>query len=541
MLHSLVAGGIKMVTARSVWPLALLWAGAAGAQVQSPVQKWAYGGCSINACQTGWYAGPAVANLDADPAPEVIWGSEDVVSLSAGNGALEWRGPGGGNRVWPAVVVADLEGNGGALEVVVGRENNQLTVYEANGNVRFTVNPFSGGEVRSLAAADLESDGDLELVVGRASSGGTLQVSVYEHSGTVRPGWPARRNGEPGTGAGMFNENLALGDLDGDGFSEVYAPTDTHYISAFERNGDQLRTHVSYGLSAGQLKTWAQVGVHVDQAADLRGFANCGTEHRPNFANAAPAIADMDGDGSLELIVPGDVYDCAIGDPDGDLHYLPWILKRDRTRWSGLGFDWTAIPPAGASSGPTIQGQFATIEDAVVNAVPADLDGDGQREILFASYDGKVHAWWLDKTEKHSWPFVVPGTGLRFAAEPAIADLDGDGRSEVLLTTWPQKGGNAVGRLLILSWQGQPLHSVNLPAPRGDNWNGGLAAPTLAQLDADADLELVIGTSASGVVAYDLPGTANARILWGTARGSYLRNGRAPPVPPLSLFANGFE
>lgn len=510
------------------------------AQIQAPVQKWAYGGCSVASCQTGWYAGPAVANLDADAEPEVVWGSYDVVALTAASGTVEWRAT-SSSRVWPAVVVADLEGNGSAVEVVVGRENNQLTVYEANGTPRFTVNPFAGGEVRSLAVADLETDGDLELVVGRASSGGTLQVSVHEHTGTVRSGWPARRNGEPGFGAGMFNENLALGDLDGDGFSEVYAPTDTHYINAFERNGDQLRASTLYGLSSGQPKTWAQVGVHVDQAADLQGFANCGTQHRPNFANAAPAIADMDGDGSLELIVPGDVYDCAIGDPAGDLYYLPWILKRDRTRWSGSGFDWTAIPPQGASGAALIQGQFATIEDAVVNAVPADLDGDGKRELLFASYDGKLHAWWLDKTEKHSWPYTPPGSGIRFAAEPAVADLDGDGRSEVLLTTWPQKGGNAVGKLLILSWQGQQLQAIDLPVPRGGNWNGGMAAPTLAQLDADADLEMVIGTSHSGVVAYDLPGTASARILWGTARGSPLRNGRAPAAPALALFANGFE
>jgi tetratricopeptide (TPR) repeat protein len=33
-------------------------------------------------------------------------------------------------------------------------------------------------------------------------------------------------------------------------------------------------------------KVWSQVGVHVDQVADLRGYANCGTEHRPNFANS---------------------------------------------------------------------------------------------------------------------------------------------------------------------------------------------------------------------------------------------------------------
>jgi hypothetical protein len=52
-----------------------------------------------------------------------------------------------------------------------------------------------------------------------------------------------------------------------------------------------------------------------------------------------------------------------------------------------------------------------------------------------------------------------------------------------------------------------------------------LAAPTLADIDGDADLEIVLNTSHSGFVAYDLPGTANALILWGTGRGSYLRAG----------------
>ena len=57
------------------------------------------------------------------------------------------------------------------------------------------------------------------------------------------------------------------------------------------------------------------------------------------------------------------------------------------------------------------------------------------------------------------------------------------------------------------------------------DWNGALAAPTLADIDTDADLEVVLNTAHSGFVAYDLPGTANAKILWGTGRGSYQRNG----------------
>lgn len=510
------------------------------AQIGAPQLEWAYGGCSATDCQPGWYSGPAVANIDGSGGVDIVWGSYDVVALNGIGGSVKWRGS-NAQRVWPAIAVADFDTSVAGLESAVGRGGNQLTLYSASGSVLWTRYPFANGEVRSLAGADIDGNGDLEIIVARASSGGTLQVSVYEHNGALRAGWPARHTGEPGFGAGMYNENLAIADLDGDTQEEIYAPTDTHYITALHPDGSQLLASTIYGTPA---KVWAQVGVHVDQAADLNGFADCGLQHRPNFANAAPSIGDMDGNGTLELVVPGDVYDCSVGDPAGDLYYLPWILRRDRTRWVAGAFDWTMIPPQGASGAAIVQGQFATIEDAVVNAVLADLDGDGRREILFSSYDGKLHAWWLDKTEKHSWPYLVPGSGLRFSAEPAVVDLDDDGEAEVVFTTWPQKGSNAVGKLIVLNMRGNLLHSVDLPAPRGGNWNGGLAAPTIAQIDTDPEMEVVIGTSQSGVVAYQIPGSANARILWGTARGSLLRNGLAPPNTPTSanvLFRNSFE
>ena len=67
-------------------------------------------------------------------------------------------------------------------------------------------------------------------------------------------------------------------------------------------------------------------------AVDLRGYANCGTEHRPNFANSAPTIADVNGDGVLEVVVVGNVYNCGT-DPYTDLYEMPFILNADRTRW----------------------------------------------------------------------------------------------------------------------------------------------------------------------------------------------------------------
>jgi Calx-beta domain/FG-GAP-like repeat len=510
------------------------------AVVNPPLLKWQNGGCG-SFCQTGWYSSPAVIDLDGDGQPEVIWGSYDLVVLQGSTGTLRARAT-NAQRVWPGVAVADLTGDG-TKEIVVGRNGNQVHVYRfvppsTLQVVWSTAAAFPiSGEVRSLAVEDLESDGQLEVIVGRGSGGSEQQVNVFNANGSQRAGWPARHVGDEGFGWGMYNENLTVADLNNDGFKEIFAPTDTHYITALDRNGNQLLTNAIYDHLGNPGPTpWSRVGVHVDQAADLAGFADCGIQHRPNFANSAPSIADMNGDGVRELVVPGDVYNCDIGDPDGDLYHLPWILNLDRTRWTGSGFDWTVIPTATPGSGPLSQ-DFDVLENNVQNAVLADLDNDGFKEILIPSYDGRLHAWWLDKTEHGSWPFQVPGSGIRFASEPVVADLDNDGQAEVIFTSWGEKAGNTTGQLHIVSSQGVQLQAINLPVTPG-SWNGGLGAPTLANIDADPDLEVVVGTSNSGVVAYDLPGTANARVLWGTGRGNIQRTGALPATPPTLSIAD---
>lgn len=485
----------------------------------APEERWREGGCT-SWCQTGWYASPAVVDLAGDGRLAVVWGAYDVVALEAASGVLRWRAP-GDSRVWPSPAVADLDGDGD-LEIAVGRGGDRLTVYAAGGAVEWTAHPFGAGEVRTLAVAPGMTGGEtLAVVVGRASGGDTRQLSAYSPAGAVLPGWPARHDGEPGYGWGMFNQNVAVADLDGDGDAEVIGPTDTHYITGLDHAGDQLPASARYGAG----KVWSQVGIHVADAVDLRGYANCGTEHRPNFADSAPVIADLDGDGTREIVVVGNVYDCGRS-PYRSLYQMPFVLRADRSRWSAAGRDWTAIPAPRPGSGPRSE-DYEVIETALPNPAVADLDGDGAAEILYPSYDGRLHALWLDRTEHGGWPFTVPGPGYAFASEPAVADLDGDGQAEVIFTSWPPKASGQRGKLLVVDAQGREIHAVTLPPARGGGWNGGLGAPTLARLVAGGDLWAFVGTSGSGVVAYQLPGTGAARILWGTGRGGPLRRGVA--------------
>jgi uncharacterized repeat protein (TIGR01451 family) len=469
-----------------------------------------------------------VADLDQDGKPEVIGAAYSIFFLDGASGTQEKRISPPGGRQWPSLVVADLEGDE-QLEIVSAHGDGYLHVFDRSGEPIWSRQPTPGNELRSLAAYDLEGDGDLEIIV--ASTRKDDQWYLYEHDGNLRAGeWPQHSPDSDTNGytAGCFNENIAAGDLDGDGRAEIVGPNDTHYLAAFQDDGAQMQANPVYGTNPnGSQKVWSRVGMHVDHSVDLRGYAHCGTEHRPNFAHSAPIIVDVNGDGTLEAVVVGNVYNCGT-DPYSSLYEMPYILNADRTRWSGDGFDWTVLPTTDGKAAPLSE-NYNQIENNRPNPVAADLDGDGNLEIIYPSYDGRLHAYWLDKSEHGSWPYSVydPAEGFyRFASEPVVADLDNNGKAEVIFASWVEKGTHQTGKLHILDFLGSPLQEVDLPPAFGSpDWNGALAAPTLDDIDGDSDLEVVLNTAHSGLVAYDLPGTAEANILWGTGRGNYQRSG----------------
>jgi uncharacterized repeat protein (TIGR01451 family) len=499
---------------------------AAPQAIQAPQLKWQHGGCYSSWCETGWYSSPAVADLDGDGTQEVIGATYTLFVLNGEDGSVQWSVDTPGSRVWPGVVVADVDDDGD-LEIVISQGSGYVSVYDHAGNLApgWPQNPATN-ELRALAVADLDGDGDLEIVVGQAKLD-RINAWVLEHNGNLRPGWPQLGNDE-GSAAGLYNDNIGLGDLDGDGVLELVIPSDTITVCAYEPDGSHLATHAMYHDHPDHdMDHWGEVPAYVNLEYETRGWGPCYTEStaRANFANGPANVVDVNGDGLNEVVLVGDVHDCHT-DPYTDLYNGPYIFNADRSRFNVGGFDWTTLPTN--TGAPLIQ-NYNVIESVQPNPVTVDLDGDGNLEILFPSYDGRVHAFWLDKSEHYNWPYSVYNAGegfYRFASEPVVADLDGDGPPEVVFASWVQKGTHRTGKLHILDYQGNPLHELELPAAYGSpDWNGALAAPTLANIDADADLEVVLNTAHSGFVAYDLPGTANARVLWGTGRGNYLRTG----------------
>jgi hypothetical protein len=495
----------------------------------APQLKWAYGGCYSSWCETGWYSSPATVDTNADGRNEVIASAYSLWALNGADGALLWRVGGISNRTWPGVVVADIDKDG-QKEIVIAQSGGYVTAYRLDHTQKWQKQPAGGtGEFRGLLVADLEGNNStLEVVVTRAY-GSATNTWVLDSSGNTRSGWPQLplSNGNlDGDAWGVYNANATAGDFLGDGRLELVVPSDVTTLNVYEPDGTKiLANQTDY---PGHY--WGNVGTWEDLAVEKRGWGYCNgvrsESYRSNFAEGPAVIADVDGNGAREVVATGNMYDCDAGYPPSKYMAL-FIFNADRSRFNQGSFDWRQNP---LDSGAPLSEDYNLIQSAEPNPVVADLDGDGRQEILYASYDGRLHAFWLDKTEHGSWPFAVTHAldgYYSFASEPLVADLDNDGKAEVIFTTWTQSGSNAWGKVYILNWDGRPAYQFDLPAPRpvAVGWNGGMAAPTLADVDGDGELELIVNSAYSGVVVYDLPGTTAARVLWGTGRGSYLRDG----------------
>ena len=493
----------------------------------APVLKWAYGGCYSSWCETGWYSSPAVINIDGDSQAEIIASAYTLWALDGETGQLQWRVDPPGGRTWPGIVLADLDQDA-HVEILVAQGGGWVSAYSLSGALKWQRQPTSS-ELRGLLVADLDGNNSTLEVVVTSAIGSRTSTWVLESNGDTRVGWPQIASEQSRYAWGIFNNNASAANLSGDSRLELIIPTDTHYILGLLPNGSSLMAS-STAHPHHPVKVWGRIGVWEDLGVEVRSWGKCtegeprGENYRPNFADSPASIADVNQDGTLEIVVVGNVSDCSKV-PYQSRYYGPFIFNADRTRFSSPPFNWATTP---IDTGAPLSQNYGLIENALPNPVLADLDGDGLKEILFASYDGRMHAYWLDKNVRGNWPYSVydPAEGFyRFASEPAIADLDQDGRAEVIFTSWTQKGSNKSGKLHILSAYGIPLHEIDLPPGRNGNWNGGLAAPTLANVDNDPDLEIVINSVASGVVVYDLPVTANARVLWATGRGNVRRTG----------------
>lgn len=235
-----------------------------------------------------WYsfATPALADLDADGADEVILGTRrsdaepDLLHALRADGS---EAPGwpvdltvaGGSLDSPAV--GDLDQDG-VLEIVLITENDKLHVLDQWGQpkpgfpIAFIADSSPLGQsCPSPALGDLDGDGLLEIVAVSVDNATSATLHVLDRAGQDLPGWPQE------VGASSESSPI-LGDVTGDGLPDVI-----------------------FG-----------VGGASDSAPNLlHAFRNDGAAI-PGFpltldgpVRATPALTDLNGDGDVDLLYAG--------------------------------------------------------------------------------------------------------------------------------------------------------------------------------------------------------------------------------------------
>lgn len=242
---------------------------------------------------------------------------------------------------------------------------------------------------------DLDGDGLLDLIVGTARDGLSFFKNV---DGVLTPSWLAYSS----LGDDL---NPAVADLDGDSLPDVVI-----------------------GTATGELAFLVNVG-----SSDTAGFSVADDADSPVAGinvgqGSAPTLADLDADGRLDLIV---------GDESGVLHPLQntgsaFSADWDRSNQTGnsadsetlvpghLLFPGLGVPAPGGWSSPTA----------------ADLDGDGDLDLVVGNREGT-----LQMLENVGGVYSLldddasPVSAIQLSnyTHPSLADVDGDGDADLLV------------------------------------------------------------------------------------------------------------
>ncbi len=256
------------------------------------------------------------------------------------------------------------------------------------------------------------------------------------------------------------NTAPTAGDLDADGDLDIVMGTANGSVLALDNIGTTMRA--------------------VFQRSDRLEMVNdyC----RPRYANTHPALADLDADGDLDLV---------IGTADGTLR-LFWNTKPP-TNWS-LDIDTFAGVRVDADAAVTL----------------ADLDNDGDLDLTLGAADGTLRYYEnVGSAAAPAWqrrPMLLASIDVGEKSAPTWCDLDADG--DLDLTLGSQSGlihyyeniGTATAP--ILAADDLTAYSAIQPQPE--------SVPAFADMDADGRVSLLIGTRTGAVLALANRGSATA-------------------------------
>lgn len=343
----------------------------------------------------------------------------------------------------------------GTLDAVLEWELSSLNEMPEYGHVLMTpvVGPLSDGDadgdvdaydppsvvvVTDDGGADgNNSHGVLRVVDGRD---GTLLTSVSRTDWDTFQVFPYRYS------------NAALGDVDGDGLAEIVlvvtvvggppvegggdGPPDTAEGGGGGDGGDTgivVRPESPYEAPPDGPPPEGGEGGPCRVAAytpdgELRWLA---TEPAITCGGHAPALADLEGDGTVEVIVGANVYEGATGalrfTGEGGAGRPGRFTEAG---WMSFAADLDGDGAQEVVTGATIYAADGSIvcdtgEDDGFPAV-ADLDGDGAGDVVVVA-SGTVRVFDAACVERAAWSLGSEG----FGGPPTLGDLDGDGLPEI--------------------------------------------------------------------------------------------------------------
>lgn len=326
----------------------------------------------------------------------------------------------GSDYIWASPAIGDIDGDG-SLEIVFGvmRGSNNLYAVRYNPlDSQVTVLPGwpktckGGGFASSPVLADLDNDGDLEIV---ALSSFPAHLYVFHHDGS------AVFQNKSGLLKKLYGNILgtpAIGDLDGDGSLEIVCCGGHQSDSLFVwDNTGRYKDPFPVSVILGQGH-----GVVLGDVCGNRNLEICfyagGPSFRLTLMNTEgiilwqyPAIAEY-----IELTP-------AIGDVTGDGRAEVILSYNDGLDAGVMVFD---------STGTLLPGFPVREHDAFPSAI-ADIDGDGVGDIVCGSTEWNLYAYNGTGTMVPGFPIKL---GNRINSTPALYDIDRDGLLELMVSCY---------------------------------------------------------------------------------------------------------